>query len=145
MTNSNPNPSKPAPLYTSNIPLGMDLEAEVVIDDIGPEDAPTVGSDWNIEIDYPRIRLSIRLGNGSSYLPAALRNEELQLLGERLHSSWGNCGRRWVEISGPSVRACVSALRSRAEAELAPLIAHVAARAARLAQRERTLEAARAL
>lgn len=153
-----------APLYRAEVPLGLGLSAIVEIVEIDPEPAPESGAEWPVERDWPRARLTIALPAECGDLALALRSEELTLLGRSttptydggpkgLGYQWGRVDlagtaaatqRRSVEDRAEYLTDAVSRLALRADAELAPLIAHVAKRAARLAQREDTLARGRA-
>ena len=146
-------------LYRATVPLGLDLAATIEIVEIDPRSAPESGAEWPTDRDWPIAQLRIDLPGGPSYwdgatrghrptLAEAVRTIEIKVLDEILRDVWGNhtdTGRRIsVTASHEYLDDAVTALRARAESELALVIAHVAKRAARLAQRERTLAAGRA-
>ncbi|MBA3844232.1 MAG: hypothetical protein H0X39_16720 [Actinobacteria bacterium] len=148
-----------APLYRAEVALGLGLTAIVEITEASPQDAPVVGAEWAAEIDWPRAQLEIGLSAAPScYVYAVEIVPELiceavvlnDVLGKRWGGEYGNeCPRLKshracrTELAAEYLIDAVSQLRARAEADLAPLIAHVAKRAARLAQREATLTAGR--
>lgn len=139
----------PATLYTATIPLGLGHDAIVTITAEPPLDEPDTGSDWPVEVDYARATLMI-------YLPMPTYGElahdlvclTVEILKQKVGRHWGVPNTttlrqsRHVTRSGPRRSAIVTELRELAESQLRPLIAHVAARAARLAERARTIELA---
>jgi len=144
-------------LYHADVPLGLGLTATITIVEHDPAPPPPSGTEWAHETDWPIAELRIDLPSRSKdyHLADELRCD-LRVLGEALCESWGDCRRnnQYQPIAGPHHKTtteraeylddAVASLRSRAESELAPLIAHVAKRAARLAAREATLARGRA-
>lgn len=133
-------------LYTATVDLGLGLSATIEIYALPARPAPVAGSEWPIDADYPGCSLQISLpqeDDEDHYDIAPELQCPIELLDEQLTPKWGKdlgCTRhRTATARGPRQSELVTQLRERAERELAPLIAHVAARAARLAQRERTI------
>lgn len=146
-----------APLYRADVQLGLGLTATITITEHDPAAPPASGAEWARELDWPiaELRLELPSTPTSHQLAAELRGD-IRLLGERLAENWGTPSHdnQYRHIVGPRHKLAteraeylddaVAALRARAETELAPLIAHVAKRAARLAEREATLARGRA-
>lgn len=142
-------------IYETIIALGLGLNAKVKIEDMGPADAPATGVDWPVEKDYPIVVLTIALPtNENWHLVEALRASDVKVLGEMLGTTWGVRGEeadgdssedriKTASETRSTVRESCEVLRLRAEADLAAVRAHVDARVARLARRERTIAAAR--
>lgn len=146
-----------APLYRADVHLGLGLVATIEIVEHDPAPPPPSGAEWAREVDWPiaELRLSLPSNSESSHLALELQCD-LKIAGDKLVDHWGiGChDNHWRPIAGPRTQKtteraeylddAVSILIARAESELAPLIAHVAKRAARLAQRDATLAAGRA-
>lgn len=128
-------------LYTTTITLPCDAGRAIIeITDHPPVAAPELASAWAESIDYPRAV-------GRVFLPRGLGNP---IAGSDICNSDSATIRSvdGVEYRGPyhgRVAAAprradvVDKLRRDAESALAPIIAYLAAREARLALRERTL------
>jgi hypothetical protein len=139
-------------LYVASIQLGMGLTAEIEISEAPPISAPISGHDWPVERDWPLARLIVLLPcdpipshhPGARMHPAVVCQHEV--LGWPVHGglSWSeipNDMQRSVYLARPLLADAVGALRERVELELAPVIAHVRAREARLERRARTFAA----
>lgn len=146
-----------APLYRADVQLGLGLVATITIAEHDPAPPPPSGAEWARELDWPiaELRLDLPTSPDSPRLAHELRCD-LRVLDVQLGEDWGRATVNQQYTPIPGVRYtlvteraeylddAVTALRTRAEAGLAPLIAHVGARAARLAEREATLARGRA-
>lgn len=149
-------------LYDATVAAPLGLSILIQIGEVNPSSAPVTGAAWPADIDHVICELHVTLPGlmgqaGHAYdeestgegILHALRSDTIALLGERLVRRWGSGPiangdrQRIVRRSGASRRSLVQELRELAEKELLPLLAHLAARAARLAERDRALEFAR--
>jgi hypothetical protein len=146
-----------SPLFRADVKLGLGLIATIEIVEHDPAPPPPTGAEWAREIDWPIAELRLSLPSCETGTPLASELQcDLFVVGERLSDHWGSgChDSNYRPIAGPRTKTttstaeylddAVTALRGRAESDLAPLIAHVAKRAARLARRETALAAGRA-
>lgn len=148
-------------LHTATVAAPLGLSILVQIGEVDPQSAPVTGATWSPDVDRVICELRVILpgslgiartsneeASGEGILHA-LRSDTISLLGERLLRRWGDGPivngdrQRIVQRSGTSRRSLVQELHELAEMELRPLLAYLAARAARLAERDRALEFAR--
>lgn len=124
-------------VYSAEVDLGYG-GALIVIEDIGPMDAPASGDIWDVALDYARARVTITLP-GTSWK----RPDELMFATTILDADAYDGTRYAKELTMPILADAVECLRIQAEQDLGALKAKYMSRVARLEQRERTLEMSR--
>jgi hypothetical protein len=152
--------SLPRVLVREDHELGLSCSVTIIVTEIAPKDAPESGADWPEELDYPRVRGYLVIHGAR--VPAALHGvlilerdypleshsgEECRSQGPLAEGNLGDgrAGRRfWNTYSGPSLAELVETALAVLREAVDVLRAHVAARIARLEQREQTLARARA-
>lgn len=143
-------------LVHREITLGLGHVATVEIRYDGPsQPTPATGADWPPETDWPAAKMTLRLPAYHYWGYSFRLCHDLQncgsVLGESTNENWGGdhyfhrdnvlvgTKQKTRRKAGTSLRQAAAELLREVIAELRPVQAHVAARAARLAQREATL------